>query len=114
MAVGVGDSKEVADATFEESFRDRIASSPVDHHTAGFENLNDIVNEVVAGVLRSKHVFRRGNLADDLSALSSGDGLPLDDDPLTESDETAGSDDTDQHHAVGRDSMWIPPPRGTN
>jgi predicted ribosomally synthesized peptide with SipW-like signal peptide len=66
-----------------------------------------------------EQVFRRGTLAEDLEALSAGQGIPLDGDLATDFDELAGDDaaaarecfEPETSHYVGF-AWWVPPEVG--
>ncbi|WP_276258508.1 vWA domain-containing protein [Haloglomus litoreum] len=112
VTVGIGDPQNVAGTTLDEFLRDRVASSPANHYNANFSNLADVVNDVVAGVALGEEVFHTGTLASDLSTLSSGGGIPLDGDLVTDFDEVAGTGNREcfqpsTTHYIGF-GWWLP------
>ncbi len=68
--------------------RDYIAGDPADYFQAADpETVSDILDVILAAIAMPEQVFHRGTLADDLSRLSSGTGIPLDGDLASDFDE---------------------------
>jgi len=77
-------------ATLQQYLRDYIAGNAADYYSAdAISDVGPILDDILANVAMEEEVFHRGTLADDLSALSGGDGVPLDGDLTTGFDELA-------------------------
>ncbi|WP_135661989.1 SipW-dependent-type signal peptide-containing protein [Halorhabdus rudnickae] len=96
--------------------RDEISGDPADYFSADdSEMVSDLQNAILEAVAMPEEVFRRGTLGDDLDALSSGNGIPLDADPETDFDELSGPGDSENrecfqpgvNHYVGF-GWWLP------
>jgi hypothetical protein len=117
VTVGIGDPQLVGGQSLDEFLQNRIAS-PGNHFSAADPNaVGDIVDNIVGAVAGIEQVFRYGTLGEDLQALSSGNGIPLDGDYSVDTDfaELADSPDDDSRdcfdpstdHYIGF-SWWLP------
>jgi len=96
--------------------RDEIAGSAADYFSADDPGaVSDLQNAILDAVAMPEEVFRRGTLADDLEALSSGAGIPLDSGLETDFDELSDPGDSENrecfqpgvNHYVGF-GWWLP------
>jgi hypothetical protein len=86
VAVGINDNRKPSGRSGDASapllstyLRDQIASMPANYFsTTDPAAVTNVLNAILAAIATSEEVFRRGTLADDLAALSAGDGIPLD------------------------------------
>ncbi len=79
-------------ASLSQYLRDYIAGSQADYFQA--ENsaaVGSILDAIIEAIAMSEQVFHRGTLSDDIAALSSGAGIPLDSDLASDFDELADS-----------------------
>jgi predicted ribosomally synthesized peptide with SipW-like signal peptide len=107
LAVGIDDDRQITNnedanvceggppvPTLQAYLRDYIAGDDADYYSA--EDIDDvarILTDILENVAMTEEVFRRGTLAADLAALSTGDGIPLDGNRSTEFDELADPPD---------------------
>lgn len=101
LAVGVADDRPITNnedanvcedgpsvSTLRAYLRDYIAGDDADYYSAeDVEDVARILDDILENVAMTEEVFRRGTLAADLEALSTGDGIPLDGNRSTEFDE---------------------------
>jgi predicted ribosomally synthesized peptide with SipW-like signal peptide len=119
ITVGIGDPSLVGGQSLDDYLKNRVAS-PGDHFNVNDPGaVSDIIDNLVVSAVVAEKVFRQGTLSEDLAALSTGLGLPLDGNLLTDFDEF-NDDPNDPNrecftsstdHYIGF-SWWLPTDHG--